>query len=423
MFAIAAAAALSAYFVGLLTMVALQRAWVWRHQADQHASESAERAGENGQRGFHSHKIILARLTEVGGCVWDVERPQSAVEAGQSLELLEGVAEFRFGNGVNVAVVGPCSLGFESLGRLLLNRGKLIARVPHGAEGFTVASPSAEIVDLGTEFGVEVTSSGETNIQVLKGRVDVKQPADQRHASGGAHLAVTLSAGQAARVSAERGFERVEPDSARLSLLESAGTTPRSAARKSRNVLDVVDLIAGGDGTRHTQGVVVDPATGNVDPLKSTCDLPPDRTYHCCPTHRSLDGCFIPNGPSTVDSAGHIFQFPVTDGRSFEYILALDSTPLTQKFSGHLGPVDYTQPGHSLVFMHCNKGLTFDLNAVRRLKPDRSIQAFRAVVGHNWPPDEKKRADVFIIVDGKSRFEQRSVHQWGRSFPGGSVAG
>jgi hypothetical protein len=57
-------------------------------------------------------------------------------------------------------------------------------------------APHARIVDLGTEFGVEVADSGETEVQVFVGRVELQPPAGTASPA----TSVVIGAGQARRI-------------------------------------------------------------------------------------------------------------------------------------------------------------------------------------------------------------------------------
>ena len=50
--------------------------------------------------------------------------------------------------------------------------GQLAANVPEAAQGFTIDSPKAAIVDLGTEFALNVTESGKSQVHVYEGEVE-----------------------------------------------------------------------------------------------------------------------------------------------------------------------------------------------------------------------------------------------------------
>ena len=47
------------------------------------------------------------------------------------------------------------------------------AHVEKGAEGFTVETPRTTVVDLGTDFGIDVSDHGSTDVVVFTGAVDL----------------------------------------------------------------------------------------------------------------------------------------------------------------------------------------------------------------------------------------------------------
>lgn len=89
-------------------------------------------------------------------------------------QLSQGYAEITLDSGVVLLLEAPVRLQFRSLERIELSEGNLVARVPPQATGFTVDTPSSRIVDLGTEFGVRVEKSGESQVHVLDGEVKVR---------------------------------------------------------------------------------------------------------------------------------------------------------------------------------------------------------------------------------------------------------
>jgi hypothetical protein len=80
---------------------------------------------------------------------------------------------------------------------VLLDSGKLTARVENRA-GFVVDTPSARILDLGTEFGVGVGSAGDTRVAVYDGQVRVEGNQDQ--GARASERARVIGAGRAAYV-------------------------------------------------------------------------------------------------------------------------------------------------------------------------------------------------------------------------------
>ena len=64
-------------------------------------------------------------------------------------------------------------------GKVFLHAGKISAEiVKPEARGFQVETPKGSVVDLGTEFAVDVTPSEDVQVHVFKGEVVVRQPAE-----------------------------------------------------------------------------------------------------------------------------------------------------------------------------------------------------------------------------------------------------
>ncbi len=98
------------------------------------------------------------------------------------LKLKEGVASLEFYNGARLLLEGPVDLNIESVDRVIFHRGKLRAFVPENARGFSVLSSRFELVDLGTEFGVEIGPRGKAEVQVFDGEVELYPPNGLRSA-------------------------------------------------------------------------------------------------------------------------------------------------------------------------------------------------------------------------------------------------
>ena len=98
--------------------------------------------------------------------------------AGQRWNLVSGLAEITFRSGAKIILNAPARFSVTSSMAANLQVGKLTAKVPHVATGFTVSTPAGNVVDLGTEFGVEVTSDRKLDVQVFVGEVKVDRSAD-----------------------------------------------------------------------------------------------------------------------------------------------------------------------------------------------------------------------------------------------------
>jgi hypothetical protein len=155
----------------------------------------------------------IVRLMAAHNCRWKglEKRPieNEALPQGP-FELVSGIAQLAFAGGAQVTIAGPARIEPRSASHLMMRSGKLLAHVPQRAIGFTVETPTATIVDLGTEFDVITSESGETNVNVRKGRVSVQPVAN---AAGLRATRFVMRAGEAKRIETD-GSVSVSSDTA-----------------------------------------------------------------------------------------------------------------------------------------------------------------------------------------------------------------
>jgi hypothetical protein len=120
----------------------------------------------------------------------------SAIRLGEPLKLDRGIVELELKSGTKLVVEGPAEWAVGGDNKATLRAGKLMATVPPNAVGFTLETPTAKIVDLGTEFAAEVGVDQHTQIHVFKGTV----VALQVQSSADSNDAVRLSAGEAIEI-------------------------------------------------------------------------------------------------------------------------------------------------------------------------------------------------------------------------------
>ncbi len=116
----------------------------------------------------------FAVISHTIGAVWP--EGQQPLRAGAALgrgemKLEEGVAHLQFYNGVKLVMEGPAELDIVSLEEAHCYRGKFFANVPPHAQGFLIHTPTGELVDHGTEFGLAVGDEGDSEVHVFSGEV------------------------------------------------------------------------------------------------------------------------------------------------------------------------------------------------------------------------------------------------------------
>ncbi|TWT29337.1 FecR protein [Posidoniimonas corsicana] len=119
---------------------------------------------------------LVATVLDVFDVQWSEGRPAYRgmhIRRLAPIDISDGVLALTTSTGCDVVVQGPASLVFEDEDRIRLDRGRLTARISDEAAQIVVETPTARVVDLGTEFGVSVTDALETSVAVYEGVVEL----------------------------------------------------------------------------------------------------------------------------------------------------------------------------------------------------------------------------------------------------------
>jgi hypothetical protein len=287
-----------------------------------------------------------------------------------------------------------------------LAAGKLRAHVGPEAVGFAVTTPSARVVDLGTEFGVVVAPSGQTEAHVIRGQVQLEPTApNQPPVRLTANNAMTVTPGGGATAVALRPADFDYP----------------------ARVIELADLVAGGDGTQSRRGAGIDVSKGVVVVTDPKREVPiADGEFRPVPDRPFIAGAFVPivGKASVLDPDGHTFdKFGCNTTTTWFCAWAGGAIPLAPDPTSQWRPpaptlldgVDYSKPPHSLLFMHANKGLTFDLAALRRAHPDARLARLRAAC-QNTARDTNivyfsQKSALWVFVDGKLLYSRSPIRR------------
>ncbi|MBN2023570.1 MAG: FecR domain-containing protein [Pirellulales bacterium] len=149
-----------------------------------------------------SHAATIARTLDSSGTLGDSSTPLavgSALAAGETISLARGVVEVAFADGARVILEGQTTLDVLGRNAGRLRMGRLSATVPPSAHGFAIDTPTAKVVDLGTNFGVRVASDQVAEAHVFGGKIEVSPAVP---AGAPATPLRQLVAGEAARIHA-----------------------------------------------------------------------------------------------------------------------------------------------------------------------------------------------------------------------------
>lgn len=364
--------------------------------------------------------LVVATLTAEYDAVWD-RRPGEGLYAGQRLKLLEGMAGIELAEGTRVVLAGP--LSFEVIGRnaLALYDGRLVAHVPPSGYGFMVDTPTARIIDYGTEFGVAAEGDRETQVHVFGGEVGV---AARR---GG------VVVGEPVPLLEKQGAI-VHADQASVARVDFDGS---AFERRVVKRLDVVDIVGGGDGTGKQGGVGIDLASGRYVTNQEMASRAAEawtrgsgRESHKVTESRFIDRVFVIDrlaGRADITSRGDLFAgFPtvpedVLSGDGFGFIQATHLNTIVKPLDlqGYLRPFSLAQRQDldgRYVVIHGGSGVTLDLQALAHKHGGATIDRFKASVLNiealsqaSARTSDLSTADVWVIIDGEPRFQRRSI--------------
>ncbi len=165
----------------------------------------------------------IAVLARAVGAEWAdaTDRPAGTALAPGTLRLNSGAALVEFYGGARVIVEGPAEFRLVSAGEAFLRAGKINAHVPPQARGFTVGTPSAKVVDHGTDFGVSLRADAPPEVHVFSGKVEVT-PASQPPRDLLAGQGLRLAPAGAADIPATRDAFLAEDELARRDTADAA---------------------------------------------------------------------------------------------------------------------------------------------------------------------------------------------------------
>jgi hypothetical protein len=141
--------------------------------------------------------MIAAQITRERDCQWSATIPapiaDEPLRVGQQLRLDKGIVQLTYSSCATVLLQGPADYEIDSLNSGHLKFGKLTARCDtEQSHQFTIVTPNARFVDLGTEFGVMINNLGQSAVAVFAGKVK----AQAKSAEGRWDAPVSLGAGE-----------------------------------------------------------------------------------------------------------------------------------------------------------------------------------------------------------------------------------
>lgn len=175
-----------------------------------HPAPNAPAVAESTEDPLDAGVAVVAALTGEGTSGDKPLALGSSVGRG-TLILKSGYLELDFYRGAHVTIGGPAELELQSTESAICRRGKIRAQVPVVARGFTIVTPHSQLVDLGTEFGLDVMDDGHTEVHVFQGEVEAyaaNRTPDSRR---------LLKAGQALQMASQGDWREIAAQEDRFS--------------------------------------------------------------------------------------------------------------------------------------------------------------------------------------------------------------
>ncbi len=363
---------------------------LWFDRAVQHAAQQRDH-------------FIVARLTEQVGAQWDpVLGPFNVNDLiwNGDYRLDKGQVELKTIKGARVLIEGPAVFSLVTDDNMIMRQGKLYASVPQRAIGFTVNTPNAKVIDLGTEFGIEINNiNDDMQLHVIQGKTTLIAGSNESRTSlpvsQDSAMKVTGSNGQVTVIDCEyeRFIRRINT---------ATGTIWRGQSK-----FDLADVVGGGNGFgTGVRESGLHTFSGTVGAYIDH-DRVSDNRYRLVPAVRYIDGVFVPNGEykQYISSRGHVFwDCPITNSICGKDLI-----------NGRgLAMGDYTEypdisniDSNSRLFIHSNLGITYDLDAIRADIPGTELTCFSARAGISDNSPRIGNAEMWVLIDGQVRFTQR----------------
>lgn len=381
-------------------------------------------SSKTGMNAAASDPLFVAQVVRVTpDVVWGDHsaKPDFLLRArrGDRVSIVSGFVELEYYCGAKLILHGPCSYVLTGKKSGRLEKGQITGDVEGG--DFFIMTPTARVIDLGTEFGVAVSESDLTDVCVFDGEVRVVSDYSGVKAGQDA-VALSLTQGMTARIQRDGKIDQ-DPF---VDVKQFTRKFPGTISSKV-NQLSLVDVFSAASKGRFRLAGVIAPDTGKADQSPWLRDTGPGHrsSDRYLPTdwHPYVDGVFIPDlsGVETqVDSFGNRVNLPESMGRTWGPVWSrrkFDGDEALPSYEDYWGTstlevvverLNRCQTG--MIGMHSSVGVTFDLAAVRDLGGvPQEVQLTvsnldnSAVHRPSWSARNRFSADFYVFVDGKPK--------------------
>lgn len=203
-------------------------------------------------------------------------------------------------------------------------------------------------------------------------------------------------------------------------------TVRQQLADASGSGLSLADIVGGGNGFGSGvkgSGIVLGSGTITTQKLAMTGSIEANRLKPpAWPSEtqaaKYIPGVFLPNSPENKGSGVYLSDdviltgLPKTSGQSWD---AIRNGPLNAQVHTKIGATDYNSEGHSVLGLHANSGIVFDLAEIRQ-GSGLKILTLTGQGGFGATPGAaSSKADFTVFIDAKIALKKTGIHK-GDSF-------
>lgn len=346
------------------------------------------------------------------------------VGLGERIAIESGILRLKYRTGAEVILHGPAVFIPTGTASGHLVAGRITGKVSDNTEAdFRLSTPGAEVIDLGTVFGVAVNEMANTEVCVFDGEVEVNSLLTE----SGSRQPIRLLEGMSVRLFRD-GRADLEANIDRDQFLSTL--PPRFNAELASNEISLIDAFIDGPGMSHRLVATLDPTTGKPDeePAKGL-RYGGDSGYRLAVYSEFLDGVFIPSRRGKyvqIDSYGNTVNLPrctgyidgtvwarrPIPGLSFAASLDADRSNEVWEMGATLESFERLEKCRlGVIGLHSNVGISFDLMAIQSIE-GQPIERFRCTLANLGGPDGSSAvpresasgtADVRFYIDGVER--------------------
>ena len=169
--------------------------------------------------------------------------------------------------------------------------------------------------------------------------------------------------------------------------------------------VNLADVVGGGNGFgTGRKGIGLDARTGKMQERKfgDLGNVKPGNYAKC--SYDFVDGVFVPAEGDTKISSTQLkaTDLPTNGGKAWDMIR---NGPVASQFSTEWGGVDYNKDGHSMIGLHANAGITFDLAAIRKATGITGLR-FSTVAGYGGRTVEPS-AEFRVLLDASLKVHKK----------------